>query len=219
MTEIVTKQDKPIDYYKGISVNNDTDAEFVVSLINENKATAKELEAAKKSKLDDLRSAIKKISDDYKPALDQLSESKDILNAKLTEYQVAKQKRIDLENAKAADKQAAVISKAQDKADKLSGQGKYDQASQVISQAYSAPAPINAATKVKGLSTRKVWSAKVKDSVAFTLWIAGENQGLGLDQTISFKKSGLNALAKLYQDKREIPGLTITCNENAVVRK
>lgn len=208
---------KFLEISEAIEIKNITELNVASAFLRENKNEQNRLNKERKEVVDPLNKVVKSINAKFKPVIDALKTAEVIIKRKIGTYQDETEKKRLIEEAAAEDKASKERAKLESRAERLRATGKTVQADAVELQAVTTVASIPAQqpAKVSGISTRKVWVAKVNDPMVVCRAIA---DGLLPASLIEFKKIELNRTAAMWKDNRTFPGLTIT-QENQVTSR
>jgi hypothetical protein len=188
----------------------------LVKAINAKLAEAEKTRKAITSPMDDAKAAVMKL---FGVGIDKLKAAKEVLQGKQTTWAKAEKARLD---AIAKTEQEAATQRALDLAAAQQSMGDNAGADQVLAEAASTIEDMGevkvAARGMYGSSSglRTRWVGEVTNSRLFLAWLA--TQPFDIGDVVDFRKSGLNALAKKFEGKTEIPGFTATEDESTVSR-
>jgi hypothetical protein len=155
----------------------------------------------------------------FKVGIDKLEAAKTNLQAKQTAWGRAEKLRLE---AIAKREQEEATQRALDLAAAQQSMGDNAGADQVLAEAATTIQDMGdvkvASRGMYGSSSglRSRWVGEVTNARLFLAWLA--TQPFDIGDVVDFRKSGLNALAKKFEDKTDIPGLTVKEDESTVSR-
>lgn len=207
--ELTASKDKFTELANSIVITDQVSLERAAKFLLDNKTEQKRLDEERRGFVDPLNKVVKDLNAKYKPISDALTSAESIVKGKISKY-TAEQERIQREAQAEAERKAEQqrqklevrAEKAEDKGDDHKAQSLRDTAATVVA---AAPAPV--IHKVAGISTRKVWTAKVTDPMKLCKLIA---DGVLPATLVEFKQAELNKIASQWQNNREFDGILIT---------
>ena len=201
----------------GIIIDSDeTYAAYAEDLISIKRQT-KDIEAArtkfKKPFLDGGRA----IDDMFRAPLEKREQAARLLESALTAYRREVERRRQEDQARLEAQAATERARLKQEADKLAAAGMVEAAHSKVEEAamvIAAPTAVAAPTAA-GVHGRKVWRANVHDRAALLRHIAEHPE---CESWVEIKQAPLDALARTYKDKLDIPGVSPAEVETTVAR-
>ena len=153
-----------------IVIMNDNDLQYATEQMNRMSKRVKELEAIRKSITSPLDAAKKNVMALFKPVTESYQDSIGKVKTEIAKYTVQKEREAAEARAK-AEREAAETRKALEAKAKEAETPEQAEALQEAAALVTAD-PVARIEKTKGLSTTKVWKAKVTDVPAFLVHVA-----------------------------------------------
>lgn len=153
-----------------IVIMNDSDLQYATEQMNRMSKRVKELDAIRKSITSPLDAAKKNVMALFKPVTESYQDSIGKVKTEIAKYTVQKEREAAEARAKAeleaAETRKALVEKAKEAETPEQAEALQEAAALVTAE------PVAKIEKTKGLSTTKVWKAKVTDVPAFLVYVA-----------------------------------------------
>jgi hypothetical protein len=187
----------------------------------------RELEATRKHLLEPIREAERRIADLMKPPLDRLNTAATVIRGAMSWYtdeqkRIAEAERAAAWEAARVEREAAERAAAEARAALAAASSEAEAATAraVLERAQTAATTRVAVMpepdlKVEGISNRNVWRAEITDLKAF---LSAALKDPVLICHVEVNQAALNALARAYKDKLDIPGVRATRTTSTTVR-
>lgn len=188
-----------------IVIMNDGDLQFATDQMNLMSKRVKELEAIRKSITSPLDAAKKNVLALFKPVTDNYQTSIGKIKSEIAKYTVQKEREASEARAK-AELEAAEARKALEAKAKEAETPEQAEALQEAAALVTAD-PVARIEKTKGLSTTKVWKAKVTDVPAFLVHVATHPE---LAQCVEINVHAIERFVSATGGTITIPGIELT---------
>lgn len=189
-----------------IVIMNDSDLLYATEQMNRMSKRVKELEAIRKSITSPLDAAKKNVMALFKPVTESYQDSIGKVKTEIAKYTVQKEREAAEARAK-AELEAAETRKALEEKAKEAETPEQAEALQEAAALVTAT-PVEAKSeKTKGLSTTKVWKAKVTDVPAFLVHVATHPE---LAQCVEVNVHAIERFVSATGGTITIPGIELT---------
>lgn len=188
-----------------IIIQNESDLQFATEQMNGMSKRVKELDTLRKSITSPLDAAKKNVMALFKPVTNNYQISIGKIKSEIAKYTVQKEREAAEARAK-AELEAQQTRKALEEKAKEAETPEQAEALQEAAALVTAE-PVAKIEKTKGLSTTKVWKAKVTDELAFLVYVATHPE---LAQCVEINVHAIERFVTATGGTITIPGIELT---------
>ncbi len=193
-----------------------TEFEASGELLREIKMKQKEVNDTRTAITDPMNAAKKRVMDLFKPVTERLSAAERTIKAAMSDFthaEVQRQREAQLELDKAAKVERERLERRAARAAEKGDEAKAEVLEESAAGTYAPAAP--EPTKAAGVHTRTTWRAEVFDKAKLIAAAAADPAFRGFLQP---NMPGLNAMARGFQEKLDIPGVRAVSEETVSAR-